>query len=341
MKVTSLKNRIKNVLRPVYYLLWQMMNFIIRKPQAKGYIFMLHRVSEWNKDGLYWNEHMKVSPQKLDAILKKLKKKYDFIRLEEVPQRLKSTYKKKFVVFTMDDGYKDNLTIALPIFKKYNIPYTIFLVSDFMDKKVILWWYVLEDLLLNNSEIKLSNGVTYPASTMEDKCQSFLDIRSEILKLDQENLEQGLNDLFRSYHVDWYVHNEELCLNWNDIDILKDEPLVTLGAHTKHHYNLKELDSEKLVIKEIVDGCKRIQEQAGFMPQVFAYPFGSINEVGTREYKVLSKLNKTLSVATIGYGGPVLDSDINNLYSLPRIMLKEDYSFLTLLKESKNVRLFY
>lgn len=341
MKIEHLKNKIKTVFRPIYYLLWQLINIIRRKPKAQGYIFMLHRVAEWNMSGLYWNEHMKVSPQKLDNILKKMKHKYDFIRLEDVPQRLnsKGKFKKKFVVFTMDDGYKDNLTIALPIFKKYNVPYTIFLVSDFMDKKALLWWYVLEDLLLTNNEIKLSNGIVYPAKTMDEKCRSFLDIRAEILKLDQENLDQGLNDLFKEYHVDWYVHNDELCLDWNDINILKNEDLVTLGAHTKHHFNLKELDTRERVKQEVLDGCKRIHEQAGFVPKVFAYPFGSANEVGLREYNVLAELGETLSVATIGYGGPVLGSDSCNLYSLPRIMLKEDSSFVTLLKEAKKVRL--
>lgn len=42
------------------------------------------------------------------------------------------------MVFTMDDGYKDNYTNALPIFKKYNVPYTIFVTTNFPDRQAIL-----------------------------------------------------------------------------------------------------------------------------------------------------------------------------------------------------------
>lgn len=87
---------------------------------------MLHRVADWDDNNIIWNENMKVSPAKLDAILSEISRKYDVIRLEDVPSRLVSNHKRKFAVFTMDDGYKDNLTNALPVFKKHNLPYTIF-----------------------------------------------------------------------------------------------------------------------------------------------------------------------------------------------------------------------
>ena len=78
-------------------------------------------------------------------------------------------HKRKFAVFTMDDGYKDNLTNALPVFKKHNLPYTIFLATDFMEGKAILWWYVIEDLILGHDEIVLSNGMTIPTKTKHEK----------------------------------------------------------------------------------------------------------------------------------------------------------------------------
>ena len=108
---------------------------------------MLHRVDDFETGKLWCNEHMKVTPDFLDSLIIKLKEKYDIIPLTEVPSRLKQKNKRKFIVFTMDDGYKDNLTKALPVFKKHNAPYTIFVTTDFPDKKAVLWWYELEDNL--------------------------------------------------------------------------------------------------------------------------------------------------------------------------------------------------
>lgn len=112
---------------------------------------------------------MKVSPSFLDEQLTNITEKFDVIKLNDVPKYLTKKQSRKFVVFTLDDGYKDNLTNALPVFKKYNVPFTIFVTTNFPDKKAILWWYLLEDLILSHDEIVLSNGVRYPCKTKEDK----------------------------------------------------------------------------------------------------------------------------------------------------------------------------
>lgn len=43
-----------------------------------------------------------------------------------------NTFYKKYVCVTLDDGYRNNLTTAFPIFTKYNIPFCIFVCSGFI-----------------------------------------------------------------------------------------------------------------------------------------------------------------------------------------------------------------
>ena len=57
----------------------------------------------------------------------------------------------KCIVFTLDDGYLDNYTNALPIFIKYNVPFTIYITTSFPDHKFTMWWYALEDIILNSN----------------------------------------------------------------------------------------------------------------------------------------------------------------------------------------------
>lgn len=325
----------KSIARPIYFYSIQLYNRIVEKTHAKGFIFMLHRVADWDDNNIIWNENMKVSPAKLDAILSEISRKYDVIRLEDVPSRLVSNHKRKFAVFTMDDGYKDNLTNALPVFKKHNLPYTIFLATDFMDGKAILWWYVIEDLILEYDEIVLSNGVTIRTKSKHEKEDAFLKIRSIILEQDQLNLLPALETLFSHYHIDWYAKCKKLALNWKDLQILKHEELVTLGAHTQHHYNLKALPNSSNVMDEVKQGYGILEEKAGLHPVVFAYPYGSIHEADKREFKVLSQMDDVFKLAVRACGGPVTEAS-SDLYSLPRIMLLEDYSYLTLLRY-KNV----
>jgi len=322
--VRKLKDIVKSILRPPYHFTkWLYHHTLKRPPKSFGYIFMLHRVDDFELGHLWCNEHMKVAPEFLDSTIASLKEKYDIIPLSDVPLRLTQKNKRKFIVFTMDDGYKDNYTKALLVFKKHNVPYTIFVATDFPDKKALLWWYELEDLLLKNESVALSNGITYPAHNYQEKCDSFMKIREEILKLNQLDLENELNKLFSNYKINWTSQCQKLCLSWDDIKTLENEPLVTIGAHTKHHYNLKQLATEGDVKEEVQACVELLKQKADINPSVFAYPFGSPVEAGEREFKVLSEFPFTCSC--IACGGPCTKENTKNLNSLPRVMFKQDF----------------
>lgn len=325
--------KLKLFLRPYYLRLRNVYYGISGKPELKGLILMLHRVDEWDSSKIYYNEHLKVSPKVLEKHILRLLKYFDPIKITEIPERMQNPGNKPFVVFTMDDGYKDNLTKALPVFKKYNIPYTIFVATDFPDNKAILWWYELEDLLLNNNSITLSNGITYPATTKHEKEASFLAIRKIILGLNQEKLEDELNVLFSGYHIKWTDKVAELSLTWDDINCLKKEPLVTIGGHTKHHYNLKQLNSKEAVKEEVLSGCDELRKKAGLAPKTFAYPFGSPNEASQREFKALEELRQ-FDLCVKAYGGCITD-ETTDMYSLPREILLETTNIDTIIFAKK------
>jgi peptidoglycan/xylan/chitin deacetylase (PgdA/CDA1 family) len=42
---------------------------------------------------------------------------------------------KSLITITFDDGYEDNLSVALPLLEKYNLPATIFMVAGFIGKQ--------------------------------------------------------------------------------------------------------------------------------------------------------------------------------------------------------------
>ncbi len=39
------------------------------------------------------------------------------------------------LAITFDDGFRDNLTVALPLLEKYNLPATVFVTADFIGKE--------------------------------------------------------------------------------------------------------------------------------------------------------------------------------------------------------------
>lgn len=310
-------------LRKLFYRVRNGINYISGKPEGRGVILMLHRVGDWEQGKLIQNENMKVSPKRLENFILQHREEYNFIRLEDVPAYLKSTQKKKFMVFTMDDGYKDNLTEALPVFRKHNVPFTIFIATDFPDRQATLWWYMLENLLLTHDRIELADGSVYAADTFESKTNSFTMLRTRLLRLEQTKLRESFEALFSGYSMDWQTLCRDLCLSWDDINQLKNEPLVTLGAHTQHHLNLKRLPSAEAVRAEVLNGYRMMEEKGGLHPIVFAYPFGSPQEAGEREFEALSGLSNIFELAVTACGGPV--SGRRSAYAIERVMLTENF----------------
>jgi len=61
----------------------------------------------------------------------------------------------------VDDGYQDFYNLAFPILKKYEVPATDFLTTDFIDKRIWLWHDLLNFGLKNtpNTDFTLDGRV--------------------------------------------------------------------------------------------------------------------------------------------------------------------------------------
>lgn len=73
-----------------------------------------------------------VSPERFETHLKWLAKRPN--RVAPIKNLLKVPAAKNLISITFDDGYKDNLTIALPLLEKYNLPATIFVTAGFINQ---------------------------------------------------------------------------------------------------------------------------------------------------------------------------------------------------------------
>lgn len=285
---------------------YPLLNYFYRRygkgKNAKGVVFMLHRVSERIDGHLPNNEHLKISPKFLEKVIIKYQNAgFVFLSLDQLYEVIsgKSSLDKPFVCFTLDDGYLDNFENAYPIFKKHHIPFAIFVATDFPDKKAVLWWYVIEDLILNSSKVELSDGSKYTCETFQEKWDTFRYIREKVLLLNPQNLVNELNELFVNYDLDWYAPIQNISMNWEQIKLLTQDSLCTIGGHTISHVALNKL-SMKEMDREIMNGISLIESKTGYKPEYFAYPYGSEKENGEREYQYLR--NSNIKMAFISYG---------------------------------------
>jgi peptidoglycan/xylan/chitin deacetylase (PgdA/CDA1 family) len=72
---------------------------------------------------------------------------------------------------------------------------------------------------------------------------------------------------------------------------------------------------------EVSEGIAKLQAATGKPIHHFAYPYGSPNEIGEREYRLISEFN--FKTAFIAYGGCITEDNILNITHLPRVYLHE------------------
>ena len=84
-------------------------------------ILLFHSVSEFGSLDIY-----DMSIKNFENIIKFLKSKYTFAKFDDVLK-----FENKLIV-TFDDGFLNNLKLAIPILEKYDIPSHIFITSDFI-----------------------------------------------------------------------------------------------------------------------------------------------------------------------------------------------------------------
>ena len=284
-----------------------------------GYIYMLHRVGYQDENKLFANENMKVSPEFLDEFIRQQQKFYQFISMDELCliKEGKLKLKKKFVVMTLDDGYLDNFELALPVFKKFNVPFIIFIASGLVDGNALLWWYNLEELILKNRIIRTGDGKSYPCETREQKESTFLELRTKILEINPESFGQDLDKLLPE--IAETADYCDLMMTREQISMISKEPLCTIGSHTVRHLNLSNMSDEQ-VLEDILQNKQILKKITGKEISHFAYPFGTASEVGDKTAVIADKAGfKTITVA---YGGSVRRQEFD-LFNLKRLMLME------------------
>lgn len=284
-----------------------------------GALLMLHRIDTPNPNGIWYNQHLKMSPPELEKMVMYARKHgCTFISLDELSESISKKNVRRCIVVTLDDGYRDNYINGAPLFRKLNVPYTIYVCTKMVKGGMLYWWEILEKLVLEQDKIVLADGRSFNCSTKEEKEQAFLDIREVILKLPQSSLLEGLKTLFKNYDINYGYGNDELGLTWEQIRELSKEPLCTIGNHTYSHSAFTGLTDEEIK-KDINYAASEMKNNVGIDMHHFAFPFGEATAVSKHDVELVKhfgfKTSATTNDGLICYG--------TNLLELPRLFVTE------------------
>jgi len=279
-------------------------------------ILCYHRIAEGVEDPFY----LCVSPGNFAAHLEEIARAREPSTLADrlVPSR------RPRVVVTFDDGYRDNLTSALPIAESKGVPITVFVTSGILGDHNGLWWDRLGTLLRSRpphvKEIELPAGgrnVRLPLGSAGIRAD--LDaVRRHLLPLPVTEIERALDTISEQWHVGSAPPPDAGTLTPEDLLRLAASDTVTIGAHTVDHVRLRDRPAQEQ--QDTIAGSKRALEQSiGRAVSHFAYPFGRHDDFDDRSADAVRAAAFDTACTTI----PGTARSSTDPYRLPRRLVMD------------------
>jgi peptidoglycan/xylan/chitin deacetylase (PgdA/CDA1 family) len=327
------KRLIRNVVfDALYYSRW--LHLMQLRRSGIGVIFTLHRVVAPGTPILAAD--LAAQSDLLDRTLGYIRHMgWDIVNLTEVHRRLAEGHtKSNFACFTFDDGYLDNLTNALPVFRKHGAPMCVYITTGLIEREVFLWWPVLEHMLLTRDRINNigdSAGKELPTITLRQKKDAYLKFVPWADKCNS-SAESNIMNLFLANGVDPGAILDPMVLTWDQARKLAADPLVEIGCHTVSHPSLATLEFEAAV-QELAASRAMLEQKLGVAVRHVSYPYGTKVDCSVREFDLAQKLG--FLTATTTRRGNIFMEHKDHLTALPRVnMLAANSVSLRFVRES-------
>jgi len=294
-----------------------------------GAILTLHHVRPARPDAFQPNHLLEVTPEFFDQLLRRLKSAaIDVISLDEMYARfLSGAFRQRFVCITFDDGYKDLIRFAYPLLKQHAMPFALYIPTSFPDRLGELWWVALEAAIAQNSRVRTTidgEERVLECATVAEKQAAYDRIYRHLRGMATEDeLRRVVRDLAARHDVDMAAFCRDLCMDWQEINDLAADPLVTIGAHTVNHNMLKKMPDAAAVRAEMEMSRAVLEAALGQKPQHLAYPVGDPTSAGPREFRIAAELGFKTAVTT--RPGVLFKEHRDHLMALPRISVNGDF----------------
>ena len=250
-------------------------------------------------------QRLAVPVARFDEHVAAVSARYDLMTAGELFRRMAEGIElpRRGLVITLDDGYPDALTTALPILKAHDAPATVFVSSGFMDTGREFWWDELERLVLTARELPASldlatagvafrrdlapetrelsaddvagfTGWDFTLPVAHPRQRLYLDLAAVVEPLSGAGRERALVALRQQTGAAARARPEKRALTAAELPALEAGGHVEIGAHTVNHVRLAGLPLAEQ--RDEIAGSKVALERAcGHTVNSFSYPYGT------------------------------------------------------------------
>ena len=215
----------------------------------------------------------KVLPEEFEILMTFVARHFTVFSLEEAVRRLDAQeLPSRSVAITFDDGYLDNVEVALPTLLKYGLTATFFVVTSTLDGGMMWNDQVFEAIRQCRRESLDMTRIDLGILSLRNRSDRIAAFKHCIGRLKYLPLEQRceyVDILAREANA---ITDKKIMMDRNDLRRLSGAGM-SIGAHTVNHPILSSLSDEK-VEEEIGASKRELEKIVGEEVKFFAYPNG-------------------------------------------------------------------
>jgi peptidoglycan/xylan/chitin deacetylase (PgdA/CDA1 family) len=254
-------------------------------------VLMIHGTMDGDSPSKWTPLRDRISPKHLDKVLRVLAPRYRFVSLDEAVAIVAGKKpSRRAMVVTFDDGYKNNITHALPLLQRYGVPATIFLPTGNIDSQKPFWYdridYALQAAKIQQLECRLdSMTLLLRGADREQLRHSFEELRTKAkgMRCTEEEMVQRLEPLAEELER---KSQSRLCdtmaddpwagfLTWSEARAAQTSG-VQFGSHTVDHVALGTADRPS-ICDQLTRSKETLERELGTPCRQIAYPYGSFS----------------------------------------------------------------
>jgi peptidoglycan/xylan/chitin deacetylase (PgdA/CDA1 family) len=201
--------------------------------------------------------------------LKYIQEHYSPVSYDQLADPLGLKTSKTALHLSFDDGFSECYTFVRPLLKKYAIPCTFFLATDFIDNHAMYY------------RNKVSLCIDRVAAGNEQETWALFNQAFSLSLAGREDFLRWVKSLTDEAVIDWvcsllgvdyvsYLNDVSPYLTRDQIQTMTSEGF-TMGAHSRKHHKLVRLSPEERA-DEIIESCRAVGVITGRASVPFSFP---------------------------------------------------------------------
>jgi peptidoglycan/xylan/chitin deacetylase (PgdA/CDA1 family) len=235
---------------------------------------MYHRVAE--PDSIFPSLDVRDFRRHLDWLLDRCR----VVSPDSLPARSREGGRQRSsVILTFDDGYRDYHDHVYPLLKSRGVPAVNFVATDFVDHPRLAWWDLLHLAVRTTSvpSVRLFwDGERVLDLQGEGRRRLLRACKAHVKSASDAEKERILNGIWEQLEFSpAAVAVPRQTMNWDEIRAVG--AVTTIGGHTHTHPLLTRVDPGRAEM-EVATCRRRLIEETGMSPRLFAYPSGDFDD---------------------------------------------------------------